>query len=295
MSNEGRLALSDIGSFYVAHISSDDKGVDRAYVQYFIPEPARRLAVIFAHGGGGISGSSWETTPDGRPGWLMRFLRAGWPCYVVDNVGRGRAVVGQLPGVWEGVPTPRVDQQAWDLFRIGEPQDRASGTPFPSSQFPIDLLAQESEPSPHFPAHELPSVAALVAVARTIGRCAIVAHSGGARFTAEAAGIASDVIAASVLIEPHTLPISGPRDVISRQLLVCGDNLNRSAIWSKARENWHEYHAKALRAGAPVEFWELPSKGVHGNGHMMMMERNSDAIADLLMGWLKLSDESPNN
>ncbi len=34
-------------------------------------------------------------------------------------------------------------------------------------------------------------------------------------------------------------------------------------------------------------FIRLADVGVHGNGHMMMMEKNSDAIAAVMDGWLK--------
>lgn len=290
MSIEPSFALSTFGTFYVAGRSANDDSVARAYVQYFIPDPARHVPVLFVHGGGGINGSCWETTPDGRPGWLSRFLRAGWPCYIIDNVGRGRAVVGQLPGVWEGISTPRVDQQAWDVFRIGESEHRERGTLFSGSQFPVVLSDMDVEPESGWLRNESPPVAALVAAVRQIGCCAIVSHSGGARFASKAAVLASDVVVASVLIEPHTLPASGPPQSIARQLVLGGDNLDRSPVWSSARERWREYHAKAVAAGAPVELWELPAKGLFGNGHMMMMERNSDAIADLLMDWLETSD-----
>ncbi|CCA90696.1 conserved hypothetical protein (plasmid) [Novosphingobium sp. PP1Y] len=40
------------------------------------------------------------------------------------------------------------------------------------------------------------------------------------------------------------------------------------------------------QAGVPVTFMRLEDKGIRGNGHMMMLERNSDAIADQLVGWL---------
>lgn len=290
MSNEPLLALSDIGSFYVAGRSANDD-LARAYVQYFLPAPARDLPILFAHGGGGINGSCWETTPDGRPGWLSRFLRAGWRCYIIDNVGRGRAVVGQLPGVSDSVPLAQVGQHTWDVLRIGESEHRELGTLFPGCQFPVEFFDGEiRQPAPQWLTDVSPSVAALAAAARYIGRCAIVSHSGGARSTAEAAGLASDVVVASVLIEPHSLPSDGPPDGVARQLVLGGDHLDRSPVWADARNSWREYHDKALAVGAPVELWELPTKGQHGNGHMMMMERNSDAIADLIMEWLEDGD-----
>ncbi len=45
--------------------------------------------------------------------------------------------------------------------------------------------------------------------------------------------------------------------------------------------------AKYLRAaGVPAEYLRLDQLGVHGNGHMMMVEKNSDAVARCLIGWL---------
>jgi len=37
----------------------------------------------------------------------------------------------------------------------------------------------------------------------------------------------------------------------------------------------------------PVTFIKLADLGLHGNGHMMMMEKNSDAIAQVITGWLE--------
>ena len=45
---------------------------------------------------GGLTGACWETTPDGRPGWLHNFLSAGFAVYVLDNVERGRSGFVQL-------------------------------------------------------------------------------------------------------------------------------------------------------------------------------------------------------
>jgi len=39
-------------------------------------------------------------------------------------------------------------------------------------------------------------------------------------------------------------------------------------------------------AGAAVEFWWLPDRGIDGNGHMLMMEDNSDELADMIIGWV---------
>jgi hypothetical protein len=40
------------------------------------------------------------------------------------------------------------------------------------------------------------------------------------------------------------------------------------------------------QAGVDVSFVKLADIGLHGNGHMMMMEKNSDAIAQVIVEWL---------
>ena len=41
------------------------------------------------------------------------------------------------------------------------------------------------------------------------------------------------------------------------------------------------------QAGVSVEHLRLEEHGLHGNGHMMMLERNSDEVAGLLAGWIE--------
>jgi pimeloyl-ACP methyl ester carboxylesterase len=40
------------------------------------------------------------------------------------------------------------------------------------------------------------------------------------------------------------------------------------------------------QAGVKSTFVRLPDVGIHGNGHMMMLEKNSDAIAGVMADWL---------
>jgi pimeloyl-ACP methyl ester carboxylesterase len=41
------------------------------------------------------------------------------------------------------------------------------------------------------------------------------------------------------------------------------------------------------QAGVPTDYIELESRGLHGNGHVMMLEKNSDEIASMLADWLQ--------
>src|SRR6267154_759126 len=52
--------------------------VEQMYVQYFLPQNRKgRLPLLLWHGGG-LTGVTYETKPDGREGWLSYFLRQGW-------------------------------------------------------------------------------------------------------------------------------------------------------------------------------------------------------------------------
>ncbi len=44
--------------------------------------------------------------------------------------------------------------------------------------------------------------------------------------------------------------------------------------------------AYLAQAGVPVEHFRLEDQGVHGNGHMMMLELNNAKIAALIDGWM---------
>jgi pimeloyl-ACP methyl ester carboxylesterase len=43
------------------------------------------------------------------------------------------------------------------------------------------------------------------------------------------------------------------------------------------------------QAGVKVDLIKLPELGIHGNGHMMMAEKNSDQIAQVIVDWLQKS------
>jgi pimeloyl-ACP methyl ester carboxylesterase len=49
----------------------------------------------------------------------------------------------------------------------------------------------------------------------------------------------------------------------------------------------HSTAAYLAQAGVPVTFMRLEDVGLRGNGHMMMLEKNSDAVAGLLASWVE--------
>ncbi len=70
--------------------------------------------------GGGLTGVTWETKPDGGAGWEQFFLTKGHDVYVSDAVERGRASWARYPEIFKGEPFFRTKKEGWELFRIGE-------------------------------------------------------------------------------------------------------------------------------------------------------------------------------
>src|SRR4051812_34361283 len=60
--------------------------VEQMYAQYVkLTSPKARQPLLLVHGGG-LTGVTWETKPDGKPGWQSFFLNAGHDVYVSDAV-----------------------------------------------------------------------------------------------------------------------------------------------------------------------------------------------------------------
>ncbi|KAM0193851.1 hypothetical protein ACHAPQ_010662 [Fusarium lateritium] len=72
--------------------SSGTITVDQIYVEKLTPttRSLQQNPLVFFHGGG-LSGSTWLNTPDGREGWASYFTKKGYVIYLVDNNAIGRS------------------------------------------------------------------------------------------------------------------------------------------------------------------------------------------------------------
>src|SRR6476620_8406776 len=117
--------------------------VEQMYVQFVkLAQPKSKLPLLLWHGGG-LSGATWETKPDGKPGWQQFFLNAGYDVYVSDAVERGRASWARYPEIFKSEPFFRPKKEAWELCRIG-PSYEVGGKreAFDGEQFPIEAFDQ---------------------------------------------------------------------------------------------------------------------------------------------------------
>lgn len=270
------------------HDGNDTYYIEQAYVQRFVPVGRVRDEPVLLVHGGGMTGACWESTPDGRPGWLTAFLRAGLPVDVLDNVERGRAGWCAAPSVWPGKPIMRGEREMWEVFRLGRPEDYDGRIPFPDSQFPVGALpAMVRQGVPRWPGNAALAERSLLEVVTELGPCVLVGHSQGGGLCARVALARPDLVRQVVLIEPHGLPnVPGDSGKYPAQLTVIGDFTELSPMWVHLTADMRRHSAQLRAAGARADVLDLPAAGVRGNSHNPMMDLNSDLVAERILAWL---------
>jgi pimeloyl-ACP methyl ester carboxylesterase len=266
------------------------------YVQYVkLATPKARYPLLMIHGGG-LTGVTWETKPDGQPGWQMFFLRAGHDTYVADAVERGRASWSRYPEIYAAEPIFRTKKEAWELFRIGPSNsyqtDPARRVAFPATQFPTGAFEQFAKQGvPRWATNDAATQAAYNAAVQKLCPCVIIVHSQGGNFAFSAALAAPGKVKALVAVEPSGAPdpskvsLAGLKE--TPHLFVWGDYLDRHDLWKKITPAVNRYRDALRSAGVRADEIELPKIGIRGNSHMLMMDRNSDQIAGLVQQWLE--------
>lgn len=261
--------------------------VEQAYVQFFIPSYRRSSVPILLMHGGGLSGVSYETTPDGREGWVNYFVRRGWSVYNADAVERGRAGWSQT---FTGAPVFLAKNDAYERFRIGAgPGSYAKQEVLPGSQFPVeayDVFLKQLVP--RWTTTDDATVAAYVAAIDRICPCVLLAHSQAGQFVFRAAEARPDKIRAIVAVEPAGFgdPANVERLKSVPVLAVYGDFIDQDARWPTIKGNGIRYYDAIRAVGGNVTVVDLPQVGIRGNSHMMMMDKNNVEVAGVINRWL---------
>jgi pimeloyl-ACP methyl ester carboxylesterase len=129
------------------------------------------------------------------------------------------------------------------------------------------------------------------ALVQKICPCVIVVHSQGGNFGFNMVRNAPDKVKALVALEPSGSPDPTKVDLTPVKnvptLVVWGDFMEGYERWMEIRTNVAKYEEALRKAGAVVEHVDLPTTGIKGNSHMMMMDRNSDQVAGVVQKWFE--------
>jgi pimeloyl-ACP methyl ester carboxylesterase len=267
--------------------------VEQMYVQYFIPQDERGAVPLLLWHGGGLSGVTYETTPDGREGWLNYFLRRGWAVYNSDAVERGRAGWTQYPSLF-GEPVFLPVGNPFERFRIGDgagsyASDPAQRRVNSGSQFPVEAYDNfPKQLAPRWLTTDDAITAAYIAEVDRVCPCAILVHSQGGQFGFNVAQARPDKVKALIAVEPAAIGDPAKVDALKDvpMLIVYGDYIERDSRWPKMRQNGLDFAARITAAGGKVDVMELPKLGIKGNSHMLMMDKNNLEVAALIQKWL---------
>jgi Alpha/beta hydrolase family len=268
--------------------------VEQMYVQYFIPTKQRAQLPLLMWHGGGLTGVTYESTPDGREGWLNYFLRQGWSVYNSDAMERGRSGWAPFPDIFETEPVFLTKNNPFERFRIGSGAGSYSKDPsqmklLPGSQFPPEGYDNFTKQNvPRWTSTDEPIVAAYVALVDKVCPCVVLAHSQGGPFAMRVAQARPDKVKGLVLVEPAGVGVAGQEAALraTPTLVVYGDYIEQDARWPTIRRNTEGFLAKVSAASGQVDYLDLPKQSIRGNSHMLMMDRNSDQIAGLIQQWL---------
>ncbi len=289
--------------------------VNQMYVRYMVPQGGDgNVPVAMVHGAT-LTGKSWETTPDGRMGWDEYFVRKGHPVYVPDQVGRGRSGFNQAlfnnvrAGTAPEANLPNLlrfsDEVVWPNFRIGS----KPGAPFPDSQFPVTALDELSKqgvpdvsygglPTPN------PTFKALSDLARQLKGAVLMGHSQSGRFPLEAALLDPTAPVGLVLVEPGVFPSRYTDEQVKTLakvpvLVVFGDHrdtptgISSRPSWKISFDGCQELIGRLKAAGGQAQMLDPAARGIKGNSHMIMQDKNHLQIADLILQWIDETVRSP--
>jgi len=270
-----------------------DYQVEQMYVQYFLPKnPRGRLPLLMWHGGG-LTGVTWETTPDGREGWLNMFVRKGWDVYISDAVERGRSGFAS-PDVWPGEPVFLTYADPFERFRIGAGEGSWSPDPakqklMPSVQFPVDAYANYMKQTvPRWLSTDDAVIAGYIALVDKVCPCVLLTHSQGGGFGFKVAEARPEKVRGIVAVESASAGNPAKAAALKNipVLMMFGDNVDLHSRWVAYRKLDLDYAAAVRAAGGKVDVINLPDAGITGNSHMVMMDRNNGAVADVIQMWL---------
>lgn len=234
------------------------------------------------------------TTPDGRKGWAELFADKGYDVYMINDPKFDFATGGitspfKVPN--SGKPATPGSEQAWqsDIWRrwgFGTSQ----GNPYPDAQFPTDSFTNFSLNYPYLGTSTNRYENAIGAVIDSIkGKVWLLSHSAGTQPAVLAAHQKKNKLNGFILIEP-----AGPPDSTDfpdfnglHMFGVYGDYIT-SRNQTSRKLAVESVSVKFQNAGGISDVVSLPDDSlVKGNSHIMMQDKNSKDVFNIIEHWLQ--------
>ena len=308
--NEGEFVFKDLWSQ-----SGQTAYGDNAFVRYQIPVNAKKLPMVFLHGGG-QSMKTWESTPDGREGFQNIFLRRGFSVYLVDQPRRGDAGFTLASG--DAMTPMYYDRTMFTLFRLGRWPEFYEDTQFPKDSASLEQFYRQGTPNTG-PLDFNVVADAMSAVLAKTGPAILVTHSqgGGAGWITT---LKSGNIKAIAAFEPGGSPRLFPEGEVPEAIstsfgviegtaipldefkkftkfpivIFYGDHIATEPTDNYGSDQWRaelsmgrKFAELVNKYGGDCTVIHLPELGIKGNTHFMFADLNNIEIADLLSKWLK--------
>lgn len=261
---------------------------NQTYVQYLPPSSKhgynhyvaeKRRPLVFIHGGG-LTGAMWEATPDGRPGWAVLASQAGYHVYSLDTIDNGRSQ--RAPDELRTAAGPiehRTAKQIWDRFRIGPTDGYDARRVHEGGQFPVEAFdALVGGQSARRRKSDEAEARGIVDAINKIGECEIIAHSHGAALIIDVLDKVDHLVKELALVEPGGTASAGNLIPSVRTVVYWGDYLDTVPAWVKIAAPYET---------TPTEVVRLPDRGLKGNSHFPMFDRNSDQVFKIILKWLR--------
>jgi pimeloyl-ACP methyl ester carboxylesterase len=287
------------------------------YLEVLYPRVRTEKPPIVLIHGAAHTGACFTATADGRPGWAQYFLARGYPVVIPDWPGMGRSgyipyetltgetVVAGLAKVLATLKTPAIvlthsmsGPFGWKLMERHGEQIAAIVAVAPGASgnvaAPVEVVSDKADALEVrlAPGGPLLKFSKTIPFASERGWALRKLIGDGNRFPSSSV----DTYLASLTVVPPRLLLErvnyqggAPRVTnVSKfegkriAVVQAPHDADNTVAVLQLTVNW------LVSAGASVDFIQLRAKGIDGNGHMMMLESNSDEIASGIVAWIEM-------
>src|SRR5215469_12069004 len=231
--------------------------------------------------GGAHTGACYLATVDGRPCWAHAFVRAGYKVVVPDWPGVGRS--GYIP----------LDDLTGDVVVAGLGKIVAIAPGPPGNIQAVSEIASETADTVVVRGSTTMTINLKQAVVsdrnfvevKLVGRSAQFPREYIAVYASSLSPIPPRLLYQRRNIRGSQLKVADLSNYRGKRILVMTGtaDIDHPRDLDGAIVEWLNQN------GAKADFLYLGDHGIEGNGHMMMLEKNSDALAGRILSWIENS------